>query len=155
MREIPVGTDGTVALVDDEDYAHLSRWKWKLQPNGYVARTAYCPVRKYAAVTVLMHREILQPPAELYVDHKNRDRLDNQRSNLRAVTNPVNTRNQGVSSRNTSGVLGVSWDRQREKWRATTKHDGKYRLIGRFDNLEEAVTAREAYMAALPGALAS
>lgn len=131
---IPVG-DGEFALVDATDHAWLSRWRWGKNSRGY----AY---RKSGRQGVLMHRLILEPPDGFEVDHVNRDKLDNRRVNLRAVTRSANHRNRGLSARNVSGVSGVIWDEQRGLWRASITVERKRRELGRFSTLRGAVAAR-------------
>ena len=48
-----------------------------------------------------------------------------------------------ISVRNTSGVKGVSWDSQRQKWTAQIKFKGKKYYLGRYPKLEDATTARK------------
>lgn len=133
-------SNGGLALVDDQDFELLNRWRWHRSQNGYAMRSSY-------RGKVVMHRLIMSPaPSGLEVDHINRDKLDNRRSNLRWVTHSVNQRNNPAQANNTSGYRGVCWDRTRGKWRAATKHDGRHVLIGRYDTAEEASTAYEAYV---------
>ena len=47
------------------------------------------------------------------------------------------------NSNNTSGHRGVSYDKTRNKWRAYIKYQSKDIFIGRFDTIEEAITARK------------
>ena len=54
--------------------------------------------------------------ADMVVDHLNHDTTDNRRSNLRVVTQSQNMQNAVVSSRNTSKVVGVNWDKKARKW---------------------------------------
>lgn len=79
------------------------------------------------------------------VDHINRVRDDNRWCNLRCVSNVENNKNSSMQSNNTSGHVGVSWDKSRDKWAAEIrcKIQGRKRL-GRFATLEEAVAARKA-----------
>lgn len=44
---------------------------------------------------------------------------------------------------NKSGVTGVSWDKQREKWVAQIIFKGKHYNLGRYDNKEDAIKARK------------
>lgn len=91
VREIPL-SNGGVALVDAEDYEWLSRWKWKRHVGGYACRTGWDKVeRKW--LCILMHRFIVLPPEDIEVDHKNRNRLDNRRCNLRPATRQMNVDN--------------------------------------------------------------
>lgn len=83
-----------------------------------------------------MSRYLMNYNDKLTIDHINRNTLDNRKSNLRIVTkfeNNLNKRN------NTSGCVGVTWDRSKQKWQVTIKK--KY--IGRFDDFKEAVNARK------------
>ena len=97
MRVIHL-TKGASTIVDDADYELLSRWRWKLHPQGYAARTTWNAADKKWA-TVLMHRLVASTPGHLQADHINRDRLDNRRSNLRNVTPSENTWNQPLKSK--------------------------------------------------------
>ena len=77
------------------------------------------------------------------IDHINQDKLDNRISNLRDVTRVVNQRNGTWKSNNTSGVSGVCWHKQRNKWCAQAAGGGekKSRYIGLFDTIQEAEAA--------------
>ena len=78
------------------------------------------------------------------LDHVNRIRTDNRIANLREVTNKQNMQNAGKYGHNTSGHPGVSWHKQRSKWRAQIKHNQKQIHLGSFASLEEAIAARRA-----------
>ncbi|MBK6616845.1 MAG: hypothetical protein IPG31_00175 [Nitrosomonas sp.] len=47
-----------------------------------------------------------------------------------------------MNSNNTSGVRGVHWDKQSQKWRANIYSQGKNRHLGRFETIEKAAAAR-------------
>jgi len=78
-----------------------------------------------------------QPPSQ--IDHINRIVDDNRFSNLRACTYSQNGANRRIQSNNKSGYKGV--DRNRGKWRARGKKDGKVYHLGLFDTVEEACSA--------------
>jgi hypothetical protein len=82
------------------------------------------------------------PNDKLCVDHKNNDRTNNHISNLRFATSKENNQNRKLSSKNTSNIKGVHFDKRRKKWRARIMIDGISVHIGYFDNLEDARTAR-------------
>ena len=77
------------------------------------------------------------------IDHINHDRADNRWANLRDVTPRENHQNRPMSKANKSGVVGVSWDKQRDKWGASIKLKDKKLHLGRFDTKEEAIQARK------------
>jgi hypothetical protein len=77
------------------------------------------------------------------IDHINGIKTDNRISNLRMATNSQNGKNYGFNKSNTSGVKGVSWCKQTQKWRACIKINGKAINKGRFDNKNDAITARQ------------
>lgn len=100
MKEIPL-TQGMVALVDDEDYDELMKYKWhalKSRGGYYAARIHY----------VYMHRQILGFP-DSKIDHRNRKRLHNYKSNLRPATKSQNAANsrRSVANRNKHGFKGI------------------------------------------------
>lgn len=137
MRKI-VLTNGGFALVDDEDYEHIYRHKWRRDRDGYAVRTA--PV-DYGPKTILMHRLILDAPRSSSVDHVSGDRLDNRRSNLRLATNAQNSMNRLPYEGKTSRYKGVSWHRRVKKWMAGITVNGKGIYLGYFSEEEEAAKA--------------
>ncbi len=91
-------------------------------------------------VTIYLHRQIAGAPRGLDVDHINRDRLDNRRSNLRVCTRGQNLQN--VASRGGSSLhRGVSWSKVAGKWRADVKLEGKQHYLGLFECEEDAAAA--------------
>src|ERR1700744_1157255 len=92
-------SNGGVALIDDADYALVSKHTWKA-----IGKTL-----KYArSGNLSMHRVIMDAPADMVVDHINGRTLDNRRSNLRICTRVENMRNQRLAKNNTTGYKGVS-----------------------------------------------
>ena len=76
------------------------------------------------------------------VDHINHDGCDNRIENLREVTAKEQAMNTRLSKSNTSGVKGVSFLKDRNKWRASANIDGKKTNLGTFATMNEAVAAR-------------
>ena len=72
------------------------------------------------------------------LDHIDGDKTNNHISNLRKATPNQNQHNTLLSTSNTSGVKGVSWNKQQQKWRARIKLGGKEYHIGFFKTIEEA-----------------
>ena len=83
------------------------------------------------------------------IDHINGDRADNRLANLRVVTRSENCRNLGRSHANKSGHTGVIWSKDKSKWESYIKTEGVRKFLGRFDVLDDAVSARRAAEARL------
>jgi len=102
-------------LVDDDDFEKLNGIKWYLNQYGYVVNR-----------NRLMHRIIcnLKTGDNLFVDHKDGDRLNNCKSNLRICTHSQNAHNRKINKNNTSGYKGVSWNKKRKRWGVRIKSNG-------------------------------
>jgi len=48
-----------------------------------------------------------------------------------------------VPKNNTSGVKGVSWIKESQKWKTVIKFQGKVIQLGRFEDIEDAIKARQ------------
>lgn len=141
MKKIPL-TQGKFALVDDADFEWLNQWKWYFGDTGYAVRQVHVGFRdgKQIQHKVRMHRLIMSPSEDMYVDHVNSDKLDNQRFNLRVATNQQNQGNSRIQVNNTSGYKGVystGWG----KWRARLHIMKKGINGGSYDTKEEAALA--------------
>lgn len=137
MKKIPL-TQGKIALVSDHRYDYLNQWNWhalKTKTGRWYAARKEWGTQK----TILMHRQIMNPPDELEVDHRNNQGLDNQDENLRLCTSSQNKSNIGTRRNNTSGYKGV--DSRRGKWRVRLKVDGVDVLCKTFPTIEEAAKA--------------
>ncbi len=91
-----------------------------------------------------MHRKVLNlTDSKVLVDHKDRDTLNNRKSNLRVATANQNQYNKGLIKRNTSGLIGVNLKENRRTWSYEIKYEGKYIYRGKFKTKEEAAVARD------------
>ena len=140
MKQIPL-TQGQVALVDDVDYKYLNQWKWYLLSSGYAARKSQKGEYKKRKL-ILMHREIAKQflnIKEKFIDHIDRNPLNNYRSNLRVASNSQNQANSRKQQNNTSGFKGVS--QHKNKWRACIIVNYHKHHLGCFTNKIEAAQA--------------
>lgn len=138
MKQIPLRNSDKYALVDAEDFERLNHWKWYLSPDGYAVAGRWMDGK---VKTIRMHRLINQTPIGLETDHINGNRLDNRKTNLRTVTRQQNTMNRGPKPNTKSGVKGVSWDRDTQKWRADITIDGQKCYLGKYKDLQKAAAA--------------
>lgn len=136
MKKIKL-TQGKFALVDDEDFDYLNQMKWYFNSGTGYARTTIKGKKHY------MHRMINKTPKGLHTDHIDRNKLNNCKSNLRTVTNIINSWNKGKTIKNTSGVNGVTWSKRYSKWQAQLKIKGINHYLGRYDNIKDAELARK------------
>lgn len=76
-------------------------------------------------------------------DNKDRNKLNNRRSNLRLATSQENSRNRSIQSNNSSGIIGVSFHKERSKWEAYINIEKRKRIrLGYYNNKEGAIIAR-------------
>ena len=126
-------TDGSYAYVDAADYEPLSRWTWHME-GGYAARIENGKL-------ILMHREIMQPPRGMLVDHIDGNKPNNCRRNLRVCTHAENGRNKRRQGGSSSMYKGVFYIREAQKWGASCFYRGEPAWLGRFDTEVEAARA--------------
>jgi hypothetical protein len=123
------------AIIDVEDIERVMEYKW-YDSKGY----AMTSVKK---AKVPLHRFLMNitDPKIIY-DHKDRKPLNNRKSNLRIANKKENNRNRSITDKNTSGFVGVNWNKNRQKWRARLKIEGKEVSLGYYINFDDAVKAR-------------
>lgn len=81
----------------------------------------------------------------MLIDHIDEIKHHNWISNLRDVPKTANSHNvSALRKHNTSGITGVSWDRQTSKWLVHITVNNKTKSIGYFSDKEDARAAREA-----------
>lgn len=88
------------------------------------------------------------------MDHIDRNGVNDRWTNLRIVSRSENALNRDVQSNNASGARGVHWDETRSKWFVQVKKDNINHFIGRFDDFDEAIEARDRASAELHGEFA-
>ena len=126
MKEITPTNNSTLKIiVDDEDYPILSRYKW------YIGDTGYAMGSVAGNKHTKMHKLIMGNPtrAKLVIDHRNRNKLDNRKKNLRWVTQKQNTQNRDS--------VGYCYDANRDKYMVRYKN----KFYGRYDTAKEAARA--------------
>lgn len=146
VKEVPI-SQGRIALVDDEDFEAVMRFRWqvfraerKQGPDVLYARRKNRENdgdRRYP----VMHRMIL--PGFAMIDHKDGNGLNNQKSNLRPATNSQNQANRSTHKPGeTSHFRGVYLHRKTMKWNAHIRANGKMINLGYF---VDEIAAAKAY----------
>jgi hypothetical protein len=132
--------NGNPFYVDLEDFEKVKDSCWHIRKtDGYV-------VRKYEkGQPSLMHDVIMNPKEGELVDHihGSESRHDNRKYNLRIATVSQNNINKPMRTANTSGAVGVDWNKRRSKWRARISINNKEICLGYFENFNDAVEARK------------
>ena len=124
------------AIIDTEDLERVIQYKWRLGTWDYADT-------KINRKTVLMQRFILDEfDKDKIPDHINRNPLDNRKENLRIADKSLNAVNAGIRTSNTSGVTGVSWDKNANSWRAYISYQGKRIELGHRKDFAKAVILR-------------
>jgi hypothetical protein len=136
IKYIPLNR-GQFAIVDAGDYEWLNQYKWCLKGGR---GGLYYACRAERGKMILMHREIMQPPPGMVVDHINHNPVNNRRCNLRTCTLRENHRNRRFV-RNKSGFIGVY--PHGKKWKAMIHSGGKVVYQEVFDDKVEAAKARD------------
>lgn len=123
--------NGAEAMVDEEDFALLNRFRWSLDSDGYAVSAGY----RYK-----MHRIITAAPKKRIVDHINHNKLDNRKLNLRLVSPRESSynHNQPIGS---SGFRGVNRSKSGKRWEACISINNKQVYLGTYDTPEEAAKA--------------
>ena len=137
IKYINLAKNNGIAIVDADDFEHLSKFKWCLSGGGYAMRGALIN-NKWT--TRYMHHEILGETKGRQIDHIDRNKLNNRKCNLRFVTRSQNQQNY-IRKDNTSGVIGVYKHKASNKWAAQTYKKGKIVFLGYFDDKADAAKA--------------
>lgn len=143
MKKIKL-TQGKYVIVDNLDFEYLNQWKWYFSSSGYAMRKPYIRGsghKHQKGESIQMHRLITNAPKEMWVDHINHDKLDNQKLNLRVVTPKQNAANSKLPITNKSGFKGVSWHSQTKKWIAWIRNNNKNIYLGTYKIKKEAALA--------------
>lgn len=126
---------------DLEDYDLIKDYTWYEDDYGYLFSDK-------DGKRPRMHRVIMlkenQDDLTIKIDHIHgrESRNDNRKSNLRQATSQENNRNKTYISGSTSGFIGVSFRKDRGKWRAYITVDGKQITQGLYVDYTDAVRAR-------------
>lgn len=95
-----------------------------------VHRIVYCLVNKIIEST-------------LYIDHIDRNKLNNKWNNLRIVDHETNCKNRNVRIDNTSGITGVDIHKKTGKYQVRININKKRKYLGLYDNLDDAIKIRK------------
>ena len=127
---------------DAEDYELIKQYCWRenvsRKYHELTTRNITSTKHLYSTQNIRFSKII---NCENY-DHIDKNPLNNRKYNLRQCTFRENMYNRGIRNDNTSGVTGVYFEKQSNKWKAQITSDGIKKYLGRFDNKDDAIKAR-------------
>lgn len=126
---------------DKEDLPLLQGKYWYEKEDGYLTHAYTINGKTYYEKfhKILMG---LEPNSQYCVDHINRKRNDNRKTNIRVCTHQENDRNNNLYKNNTSGFIGVSYNIKRKKWVSRICVNRKNIYLGNYTNKNDAIRAR-------------
>jgi hypothetical protein len=143
-------TQNRVKEIFDYDSNGYLIWKIKKADHvqigskaGGLANTGYMDVR-FDYKLYLCHRVIFlwhHGWLPKIIDHIDNDKTNNKIENLRAATSSQNGANSKARKNNTSGVKGISYVSQSNRWHAYINKDRKRTNLGYFKSFEDAKIA--------------
>ena len=138
VLRVPLSRGRGFALIDRGDLTLVTSYTWQLDVHGYVKTD-----QRVAGVRhkLYMHRLIANVGDDVEVDHRNRTRHDNRRSNLRPATRTQQSANQRLHSRNRTGYRGVSRIARNGMYYASIRIDKRTRNLGSYATAIEAARA--------------
>jgi hypothetical protein len=146
MKLIPL-SQNKFAQIDDDDFALVSKYRW-YENEGYA-------ITYHKGKRIKMHRLVMKAAPSQPVDHRDTNKLNNQKHNLRFCTIKENNRNGVLRKDNTSGYKGVFLDKSTGHWRPVVYVDAKPFSPGQFKNKAHAALARDLWALDLHGEFAS
>lgn len=120
--------------IDDEDLERVMQHSWLLDSNGYISTTVKCK-------TIRLHRFLMNAPKGTYVDHVDRNKMNNHKSNLRFCSQQQNSFNQHRGDKYSSKYKGVSWNKCCKMWQAKLAINKEQIYLGVYDNENDAAMA--------------
>ncbi|MEH7116104.1 HNH endonuclease [Neobacillus vireti] len=133
--------DGYVALVSDEDYDFINDlYQLTMNKDGYVNCNLKCMYKHkkmglYSGIS--LHKLLIHPEKSgrgINVDHKDGNKLNNCRDNLRVCTHAENMRNRRKHKKAESKYKGVNWHKGSKAWQVRMNRDDKRIYKGLFSN---------------------
>lgn len=129
-------TNGYKFYIDKSDLNRVKKFKWSVSKDSKDVLTVLNA--KAEQITTFL----LGKCKGHEIDHIDRNRLNNRRSNLRICTHQQNRFNHNLQSNNTSGISGVRFNKARQKYVAKIKYCGLDIHLGYYKDLLSAMQAR-------------
>lgn len=124
-------------LVDKDDYELLVEHEWFYTGSGYACRNIW-HYNLQSSRAIFLHRVVMGEPKGMQIDHRDGNRLDCRKQNLRICNPSQNAFNKAIRSDNRSGYKGVGRHSQNDCWTASICANGVRRRKSGFKDPKEA-----------------
>lgn len=128
---------------DLEDYDLIKDYTWRINSAGYIVTSIK---NSNTCEEIRLHRLIYNQKQsisdEIIIDHKNRNKQDCRKENLRIATKSTNAQNSKKRNDNTSGIIGVIYSKRDKTYCASVKINGKRIELKRSKDIEDCIKAR-------------
>ena len=131
--------DGSRCIFDKDLYSEIKKAYWFKHKDEHVF--SKYQGRQLHIARYIMELNGVEIPDGYFVDHINRDPLDNRLSNLRVCTHGQNMKNRSYNFVGKSGHTGVY--KNGKKWKAVICCDGIVHNLGLYENIDDAIKARK------------
>jgi len=131
-----------IMTIDSEDKELIDKHRWMISRSHNVDTVITFIDKTTVSLGRLIAKRMGLDIKDMYILHKDGNRLNNRRNNLSLATMDIIQQNRKVPSTNQTGFKGVFYDKTRRKWVATITKSGVSKRK-RFDLIEEAVEWRK------------
>lgn len=125
-------------LVDSDIWEKLKNYCWYENTLGYAASKDYGAKSVFYSMSQLFQIALADWFEIILMGTSN-----NQRKNIRVIPQEKNCKNQVREKATSSGRNGVSFDSHKKKWNSYITLNGNRKNLGYFQNLDDAIKARE------------
>lgn len=132
------GKELTRVKIDHDSIDLVKNIRWSSNHRGY-ARGVVDGKRTLMHKLIAKHNGLFGE-----IDHINTNQMDNRVENLRVSTHMQNCMNRGINKNNKTGMKGVSWHKQKGKYRAQIQINGKFKSLGLYSDINDAAIAYDA-----------
>lgn len=145
-----IETNGDITILNDRVIIDTKNLELILSYKRYVAvNSGDYPYMNWKGRELFLHRLIVglpqcyDPITKLISDHINGKRCECLESNLRIIKHEYNPINCTTYKNNTSGIKGLSWNKDRKKWQVTLNYNKEQHYLGLYTDKEEAIKVRK------------
>lgn len=136
---IAITTNGFEFEIDEIDQDLILIARWKKPNNRHIMESTTYYGRQY--LHLIIAKRMGLDTVNFQIDHRDGNKLNNKRTNLRTATQIENSRNSKKRENTSSQYKGVSWDSRSQKWTADIELESGHKYLGSFHSEENAKDA--------------